>query len=92
MVHWSIGPKDAPAATFPTSIRLEVDIDNIGPAYDGGRQGIAALLVHQDCSVTVRDSQVVKTTEGRRFQIEGDELQCQDLPLRCSKCFCLLIV
>ena len=71
--------QDAPAAPFTSCICLEVDINNIGPTFNVGRHGIVALFVHQDSSVTVRDSQVVKITEGRRFQIEGGEPQYQQL-------------
>ena len=86
--------QDAPATHFPAFVRLEEDIHNIACTSDGGRHGSATLLAHQDCSVPVRDSQVVVSTVSKilRFKVEGTELQYQHLPLRCWQCLCLLIV
>ena len=75
---------DAPATPFLAAVRLEEHLNHIAPTSDCGWQGTATFLVHQDCSVPIRDSQVVKVAVIRRFQVEGSELHRQHLPLRCS--------
>ena len=75
---------DSPAAPFLASIRLEEHMNHIASTSNGGWQGTAALLVHQHCSVPVRDSQVVKVAAVFSFQVEGSELERQHLPQRCS--------
>ena len=72
---WShFTPGDTPAGSFPFGIGLEVKLDDVGVADDLGRQGGAAGLPHQGCSVSVSDLQVVNATRGMGLDVEGGEL------------------
>ena len=57
-------PAETKARLCCTAISAEHDLDHVGSASDGGRQGGAADLLHQDCPVTVHDCQVVPATGG----------------------------
>ena len=67
-------PADAPTRVFTIiSISSEHQFDDVACAdYVGGKGGARALL-HQGCTVTVHDSQVVVGTE-----VKCRELQKQD--------------
>ena len=68
-------PAETKARLCTTIISAEHDLDRVGSACDGGRQGGAAALLHQGCSVTVHDCQVVVGTVGMGFNVKCIELQ-----------------
>ena len=68
-------PVDAPSSVCSTAISTEYKFDNIGSGCDGGRQGGAAALLHQGCSVAVHDCQVVVVTGGMGLNVKCIELQ-----------------
>ena len=68
-------PVDAPTHRSTIVISTEYNLDNVGSASDGGRQGEAAALLHQSCSVTVHDCQVVILTGGMGLNVKCSELQ-----------------
>ena len=68
-------PTHIPTSACTTAISAEVYPDHVGYACDGGRQGGAAALLHQGCSVAVRDCQVVVVTGGVRLNVKCSELQ-----------------
>ena len=67
-------PAETKARLCNTAISAEHDLDHVGSACDGGRQGGAAALLHQDCSVTVQDCQVVVATCWAGLDVECGEL------------------
>ena len=68
-------PAETKARLCTTAISAEHEPDRVGSACDGGRQGGAAALFHQDCSVTVQDCQVVEGTGGLELNVKSSELQ-----------------
>ena len=66
-------PDDSPASLLTLGVGLELKLDNVGVADDLGRQGGAAGLPHQGCSVSVSDLQVVKATRGMGLDVESSE-------------------
>ena len=68
-------PTHIPTSACTTVISAEVYPDHVAYACDGGRQGGAAALLHQGCSVAVRDCQVVIGTGGVRLNVKCSELQ-----------------
>ena len=68
-------PAETKARLCTTAISAEHDLDRVGSACDGGWQGGATALLHQGCSITVRDCQVVVVTGGIGLNIKCRELQ-----------------
>ena len=68
-------PTETKARLCILTISAEHDLDHVGSACDGGWQGEAAALLHQGCSVTVRDCQVVIVTGGIGLNVKCIELQ-----------------
>ena len=61
---------------------MKVNLDCVAGAGEGGRQGGAAGLLHQGCSVAVLDCHVVVAACGMGLNIKCRELDCnnQSLP------------
>ena len=53
---------------------MKVNLDDVGCAKDGGRQGGATGLLHQGCSVAVLDCHVVVSACRNILNIECREL------------------
>ena len=67
-------PTHIPPSACTPAISAEVYPDSVTYACDGGWEGGAAALLHQGCSVTVSDCQVVVArTRGGRVDIESGE-------------------
>ena len=63
-------------------VSLKVKLDSVACADDGvGRQGGAALLLHQGSAFAISDGQVVEGTCETELNIERSELQSQHLSL-----------
>ena len=75
-------PADTPTSPCVSTISSEVELDNVACAcYYVCRHDGAAALLHQRCSVTVCDCQVVVVTGSMRFNVKYSELQRQDQSL-----------
>ena len=84
-------PADSPTSLCNTAISSEHKVDDIGFAYDGGRQGGAdtlasnqnvaivrggaAAFLHQSCPVAVSDCQMVEDTGGLVLNVKCSESQ-----------------
>ena len=83
-------PAGTPAGPCNTAISNEHQLDNVACACYVGWQGGAAALLHQGCSVTVRNCQVVEETGGMVFNVKCSELQRKDQPLLHLYRLCLI--
>ena len=76
-------PVDAPTRSSTTTIRVEVDVHGIGLCRDDWWQGVATGFVHQGCTVSIRDFDMVAwafVNISADSNSEFGELQPQYLP------------
>ena len=67
-------PTDTPTSPSTSEISNEHQVDAAACASNVGRNGGAAALLHQGCSIVVRDCQVVIATVGMIFDVKCSEL------------------
>ena len=74
-------PSEAPTRFWTAAISVKVNLDDVAVAGDVGRQGRAAGLLHQRCSVAVLNCHVVVVTCGMGLNVKCCELHCNNQSL-----------